>query len=31
MRAKTVSGNTLAFDFDGGANIDRSTTSHMHS
>jgi hypothetical protein len=31
MRAKTVSGNTLAFEFDGGANIDRATTSHMHS
>jgi len=31
MRAKTVSGNTLAFAFDGGANIDRATTSHMHS
>ncbi len=31
MRAKTVSGNTLAFDFDGGTNIDPAVTSHMHS
>ena len=31
MRAKTVSGNTLAFDFDGGTNIDPATTSHMHA
>ncbi len=31
MRAKTVTGNTLVFDFDGGANIDPAVTSHMHS
>ena len=31
MRARTVSGNTLAFDFDGGANIDPAVSSHMHS
>jgi len=31
MRAKAMSGNTLAFDFDGGTNIDPATTSHMHA
>ena len=31
MRAKTVSGNTLVFDFDGGTNIHPATTSHMHA
>lgn len=31
MRAKTVDGNVLQFDFDGGANIDPAKTSHMHS
>ena len=31
MRAKRVSGNTLAFDYDGGTNIDPAVTSHMHA
>ena len=31
MRSKGLQGNTLSFDFDGGANIDPATTSHMHS
>src|SRR5688500_17353593 len=31
MRSKGLNGNTLAFDFDGGANIDPAKTSHMHS
>ena len=31
MRAKPVSGSTLAFDFDGGTNIDPAVTSHMHA
>ena len=31
MRSKGLEGNTLAFDFDGGANIDPARTAHMHS
>ena len=31
MRAKQLSGNTLAFDYDGGTNVDPAKTSHMHS
>jgi hypothetical protein len=31
MRSKGLSGNVLAFDYDGGANIDAAKTSHMHS
>ena len=31
MRAKALEGNVLAFEFDGGANIDAAKTSHMHS
>jgi hypothetical protein len=31
MRSKGLNGNVLAFDFDGGANIDPAKTSHMHS
>jgi hypothetical protein len=31
MRSKGLDRNTLAFDFDGGTNIDAATTSHMHS
>lgn len=31
MRSKGLQGNTLSFEFDGGANIDPATTSHMHS
>jgi hypothetical protein len=31
MRSKGLNGNTLAFAFDGGANIDPAKTSHMHS
>src|SRR5262245_46749054 len=31
MRAKTLAGNVLSFDYDGGTNIDVATTSHMHS
>ena len=31
MRSKGLNGNALAFDFDGGANIDPAKTSHMHS
>ena len=31
MRAREVAGNLLVFDFDGGANIDPSVTSHMHA
>jgi hypothetical protein len=31
MRAKELDGNVLAFDFDGGTNMDPATTSHMHS
>jgi hypothetical protein len=30
MRSRGLNGNTLVFDFDGGANIDPATTSHMH-
>lgn len=30
MRSKGLDGNTLAFDFDGGTNIDVAKTSHMH-
>ena len=30
MRSKGLDGNTLTFDFAGGANIDPATTSHMH-
>jgi hypothetical protein len=30
MRAKEIHGNVMNFDFDGGANIDAATTSHMH-
>ena len=31
MTSKGIEGNTLAFDFAGGTNIDLATTSHMHS
>lgn len=31
MRSRGLNGNTLAFDYDGGANIDPKTTHHMHS
>ena len=31
MRSRGLSGNTIAFDFDGGANIDPGKTSHMHA
>jgi hypothetical protein len=31
MRAKEIRGNVLEFAFDGGANIDPATTSHMHN
>jgi hypothetical protein len=31
MRSKGLDGNALAFDFDGGTNIDPASTSHMHS
>ena len=31
MLSKGLDGNTLVFDFAGGANIDPSTTSHMHA
>jgi len=31
MRSNGLDGNTLAFDFDGGTNIDPATTSHMHA
>ncbi len=31
MRSKGLQGNTLAFDFDGGTNIDPGKTSHMHA
>ena len=31
MRSRGLSGNAIAFDFDGGANIDPAKTSHMHS
>jgi hypothetical protein len=30
MRSRGLNGNTLAFDFDGGANIEPAKTSHMH-
>ena len=30
MRARTVSGNTVAFDFDGGSHFDPATDMHMH-
>ncbi len=31
MRARTIEGDLLAFEFDGGTNIDPAVTSHMHS
>jgi hypothetical protein len=31
MRARTIQGNVMQFEFDGGANIDPAKTSHMHS
>ena len=31
MRSKGLRGNLLAFDIDGGANIDSAKTSHMHA
>jgi hypothetical protein len=31
MRARTFAGNVLAFEFDGGTNIDPKVTSHMHA
>lgn len=31
MRSKGLNDNVLAFDFDGGMNIDPAKTSHMHS
>jgi hypothetical protein len=30
MRARTVSGNTVAFEFDGGSHFDPATDMHMH-
>jgi hypothetical protein len=31
MRARSVAGNRLTFEFDGGANVDPARDSHMHS
>jgi hypothetical protein len=31
MRSRGLNGNTLAFDYESGANIDPAVTSHMHS
>lgn len=31
MRAKEITGNTMDYEFEGGANIDMSKTSHMHN
>jgi hypothetical protein len=31
MRSRGLQGNTLAFEFDGGGNIDPGKTSHMHA
>jgi hypothetical protein len=31
MRAKTTDGSSLAFDFDGGTNLDASSDVHMHA
>jgi hypothetical protein len=31
MRATTLAGNTLMFEYDGGTNIDPKVTSHMHT
>ena len=31
MRAREIIGNVMAFEFDGGANIDPARTSHMHN
>lgn len=31
MRAKTAAGNVLAFEFDGGTNIDPAKDAHMHA
>jgi hypothetical protein len=31
MRSHGLRGNALAFDFDGGANVDPAKTSHMHA
>lgn len=31
MRSKGLDGTTLAFDFDGGSNVEPATTSHMHA
>lgn len=31
MRARTITANVLAFEYDGGTNVDPATTSHMHS
>jgi hypothetical protein len=31
MRARTAASDAIAFEFDGGANIDPAKTSHMHS
>ena len=31
MRAKEIRGNVMAFEFDGGTNVDPATTSHMHN
>ena len=31
MRATTLAGNVLTFDYDGGTNIDPKVTSHMHA
>ena len=31
MRAREIIGNVMAFEFDGGANIDLARTSHMHN
>lgn len=31
MRARTIEGNTLAFEFEGGTNVDPGKDDHMHS
>lgn len=31
MRSRGLEGRVLAFEFDGGANVDPATTSHMHA
>jgi len=31
MRAKTANGDSISFEFEGGANLDPAKDSHMHS